>query len=152
MPEPSDTTDLEPPPARKTASSLAAPADWKLPIRGFIPLVLAATLLLQTIFWFWARFAPLSIPYLVIVWSFLGLAMTLAGMGWAAVIALADDPKRGVLFASVPPYLVWYTCTRWPLVGQPMTIFLCGLALSAVSMWSGLEILRAYAESIPAPN
>lgn len=151
MSEPSDTTDLETPPARKTASGLATPADWKLPIRGFIPLVMAATLLLQTVFWFWAQLAPLSIPYLVIVWSLLGLALTLIGMGWAAVIALADDPKRGILFASTP-YLLWYTCTRWPLVGQPMTVFFCGLALCAVSMWSGLEMLKAYAESIPGSN
>lgn len=152
MSEPSGTTDLEEPPAHPRAGGLAAPADWRLPIRGFIPLVLAATLLLQSVFWLWARSTPLAIPYLVIVWSFLGLALTLVGMGWAAVIALADDPKRGILFASLPPYLIWYTCTRWPLVGQPMTVFFCGLALSAVSMWSGLEMLKAYAESIPASN
>lgn len=131
---------------------LAAPEDWRLRVRGFVPLVLSGTLLLQGVFWAWACSMPLSIPYLAIAWTFLGLILTLVGMGWAAVIALADDPKRGILFASFPPYLVWYTCTRWRLVGQPMTVFFCGLALSMTSIWSGLAILKAYTESLPAAN
>lgn len=152
MSEPPATADLEQPPRGGRQAGLASPSDWRLQVQGFIPLVLTGTLLLQGIFWGCAWSAPLSIPYLVIAWTFLGLVLTLVGMGWAAVIALADNPRHGILFASLPPYLLWYTWTRWSLVGQPMTVFFCGLALSVASIWSGLEILKSYAESLPAPN
>jgi len=134
-----------PAPTQSQSSWGATPQTYRLPIPHFELLTLLGTTVLFGVFWVWARTAPLQIPYLVIAWVFLGLGLTLVGMGWAAVIALADDPVRGLLFACLPPYVIWYSCTRWRLVSQPMTIFLSGIALCSASLWAGLEILKAAA-------
>lgn len=133
------------PEARRGTSWSATPQTYILPIPHFELLAGLGTSGLFGIFWLWAHAAPLSIPYLVIAWVFLGIGLTLVGMGWATVIALADDPICGLLFSCLPPYLIWYSCTRWRLVSQPMTIFLCGVALCSASLWAGLEILKAAA-------
>ncbi len=76
-----------------------------------------------------------------------GLLFTLVAMAWGALISLTESPQCGLLFIVFPPYLFYYSITRWRWMSQPMVLFLCGLGLMAGAIVTGQWLLAEFAQS-----
>lgn len=78
----------------------------------------------------WAQDSiPKSVAAVMIA-AMVGLAGTLIGSGWGAAVAFAEGTKQGLWFALFPPYMIWFSLTRWSRMRQPTVVFLCGLTLA----------------------
>jgi len=130
------------------------PDDYVCRNRWLTWLVCGSSLALFGGLFLFARTSLSGIVTLAVIGTFAGAALTLVGMGWASVIALADDTKRGLLFVLLPPYMPWYAVTRWKWMAQPTLIFLTGALFVGASIWTSLELLAALEQAAKAqpPN
>ncbi len=104
--------------------------------RWFYPVTLLVPIIVYGTGYALAGRSTTGLLLFAVIGSLIGLMMTMIAMAWGSAIAFTDGTRAGLLFTIFPPYMPYFAATRWRWMAQPSVLFLAGLMLAVVTLWT----------------